>query len=597
MSSTEQKQRLAALRVQLKKLGVAGVFVPRNDEFQGEYVPDCAERLRWITGFTGSWGTALIGQKSAALVVDGRYTIQASRETHGLGLTLLSPEAKSLEHELSSNFKPNAAIGFDPWLTSIHEARRLVKITATAGMRLVALKKNPIDLIWHDRPPHPAKPVIAHPLKFAGETVAAKLKTIASALHEASADVAILADPLAVAWSFNVRGSDIPHTPAALLRAIVLRNGRAMIFVDPARLKQDVVKSLGKAVTLHAPSTLQAALKNLGQNKQRIMLDPSFCPEAIRLLLQKSKAEIVEAADPCSLPRARKNLTEQRGSRMAHVRDGAALCNFLHWLQNQKPDGVLTEQTAQDQLAVFRHNTGKLVDLSFGTISAAGPNAAQPHYHVQKGKARKLKPNEIYLVDSGGQYRDGTTDITRTTIIGNASSAMRKHFTLVLKGMIAVSVARFPLGTTGVQLDALARAALWQHGYDFDHGTGHGVGSFLSVHEGPARISKAGHAPLEAGMIISNEPGYYLNGKYGIRIENLLLVKPAQKPKSGDRPMLSFETLSFAPIDKNLIDESLLTRAEVKWLDHYHATVFKKIGPKIQGSAREWLKSACAPLT
>jgi Xaa-Pro aminopeptidase len=436
-----------------------------------------------------------------------------------------------------------------------------------------------------------------HPLKYAGEAAASKRKWIAEAIRAANADATILSDPLAVAWAFNIRGSDIPHTPAALIRAIVTSKGKATLFVEKDRLERGILNSLGSNTSAKPPSSLQAAVKELGKLHRRVALDPSNCPDAIRAMLKKAGAHIVEVNDPCTLPRARKNKTEQAGSRAAHLRDGAAVSNFLCWLQNQKPDGTLTEKSAQDQLLLCRQATGKLVDLSFGSISASGPNAAQPHYHVQKGQGRRLRNREIYLIDSGGQYRDGTTDITRTTIMGEATDNMRKHFTLVLKGMIGVSVAQFPEGTTGVQLDALARAALWQHGYDFDHGTGHGVGSFLSVHEGPARISKAGNMALEPGMILSNEPGYYLKGKYGIRIENLLLVKHPKKPKHGDRAMLSFETLSFAPIDRKLIDTSLLTRSELQWLDAYHADVLRKLGKLVSPDARHWLQQACTPIT
>jgi Xaa-Pro aminopeptidase len=596
MAIHDQKHRISELRKALQKLGCAGMIVPRTDEFQGEYVPASAERLRWLTGFTGSWGTAIVGKTSSALVVDGRYTIQAARETAGLGFQLLGADPKMLESFLKKSFNPKDKIAFDPWLVTINEAKRLTRMAEKIGLNLVPLASNPIDAIWADRPQSPRMPVTLQPQKYAGETAASKRKKIADAIRASNADAIILSDPLAVAWAFNIRGSDIPHTPAALIRAIVTSKGKATLFVEKDRLEQGILPTLGNNTSTKPPSSLQAALKDLGKQRRRVALDPSNCPDSIRAMLKKAGAHIVEVNDPCTLPRARKNKTEQAGSRAAHLRDGAAMCNFLCWLQNQKPDGTLTEKSAQDKLLHFRQATGKLVDLSFGSISASGPNAAQPHYHVQKGHGRKLRNGEIYLIDSGGQYRDGTTDITRTTIMGEPTVNMRKHFTLVLKGMIAVSVAQFPEGTTGVQLDALARAALWQHGYDFDHGTGHGVGSFLSVHEGPARISKAGNVALEPGMILSNEPGYYLKGKYGIRIENLLLVKPPKKPKQGDRVMLSFETLSFAPIDRKLIDTSLLTRSELKWLDAYHADVLRKLGNLVSSDTKNWLQEACKAL-
>jgi Xaa-Pro aminopeptidase len=597
MSAHDRKRKLTQLRNALQKLGCSGMIVPRTDEFQGEYVPASAERLRWLTGFSGSWGSAIIGKNSAALIVDGRYTIQAANETAGLNIELLAPDAKSFADYLSKTFKAKHKIAFDPWLATVSEAKRLNQVADKIGLTLVPLSSNPIDAIWIDRPLPPSKPVSLHPLKYAGETAASKIAKIAEIIRASQADAFVLTDPLAVAWAFNIRGADIPHTPAALVRAIITNNGKAMIFVDADRLESSILPSIGKSLSTKPPSALATELKTLGKQKRRVAFDPSNCPDAIRVMLQKAGAFIVESVDPCTLPRACKNKTEQSGARAAHLRDGAAMCNFLFWLQAQKPDGALTEKSAQEHLLHCRQATGKLIDLSFGSISASGPNAAQPHYHVQKGQGRKLRSGEIYLIDSGGQYRGGTTDITRTTIIGDPTAAMKKHFTLVLKGMIAVSVAHFPVGTTGVQLDALARASLWQHGYDFDHGTGHGVGSFLSVHEGPARISKTGSVALEPGMILSNEPGYYRKGKYGIRIENLLLVKPAQKPRQGDRFMLSFETLSFAPINKRLIDTSLLTRSELQWLDAYHADVLQKLGSKVHSETLPWLQEVCAALT
>jgi Xaa-Pro aminopeptidase len=597
MTHSEQQQRLIQMSQSLRKAGLAAMIVPRSDEFLGEYVPPSAERLKWITGFSGSWGTALIGQKTAGLIIDGRYTIQAARETAGLKIDLLTPEQKSLEHFLQKNFKPKDKIAHDPWLSSISEVKRLEQLAEKLGLTLVPLKTNLIDALWQDRPAPPRNPVIPHPQKFAGTACEDKLKVIVEALHTTKTDAVVLADPLSVAWAFNIRGSDVQYTPIALMRALITRSGRAILFVDKDRLEPAVLQSFGKTITTKPPAALEVELRALGKAKKSVALDPTNCPEAIRVILQKSGAKIIEASDPCILPRARKNITEQKGARAAHLRDGVAMCHFLHWLEQQKPDGTLTETSAKQHLLKCREATGHLLDLSFGTISASGPNAAQPHYQIKTGQGRKLRDGEIYLIDSGGQYRDGTTDITRTTIFGTPTAQMQKHFTLVLKGMIAVSLAKFPQGTTGVQLDAFARQALWHHGHDFDHGTGHGVGSYLSVHEGPARISKAGHVAIEPGMILSNEPGYYLKGKYGIRIENLLLVKPAAKPKSADRAMLSFETLTFAPIDNRLIDASLLTRSELQWLDAYHQEVLKKLGQLVARETQAWLAKACAPLT
>jgi Xaa-Pro aminopeptidase len=589
-------QRLADVRKLMRARGIDGLFVPRTDEFQGEYVPASAERLLWATGFSGSWGMALIGLKRTALVVDGRYTVQAAKETRGMSIELLPPDNARLATFLSG-IKRGATLAFDPWVTSIAEVRRLRTLVEAAGLKLVPSKANLIDQAWQDRPAPPHVPICTHSVSMSGLATDKKLLLISETLRSKGCDCVVLTDPHSVAWALNIRGSDVSHTPIALLRALVFKNGIARLFIDKARCPRAVLNAFGKTVTLADPNMLEQALTQLSVKKHKVLVDANFCPEAIRVILDKAKVQIVEDQDPCVLPRACKNKTEQNGARRAHIRDGAALANYLAWLERTALEGTLSEIVAQDKLEEFRRATGKLEDLSFGSISAAGPNAALPHYHAVGKTGRTLQRNEIYLIDSGGQYRDGTTDVTRTVIIGEATPEMKRHNTLVLKGMIAVSLARFPVGTTGIQLDAMARSALWHHGFDFDHGTGHGVGSYLSVHEGPARISKAGHVALQPGMILSNEPGYYRKGKYGIRIENLLLVKAEAKPTGGDRPMLSFETLTFAPIDKHLIEQDLLTKAEIHWLDEYHAEVLGKIGSLVNDDTRPWLEEACAPLT
>ena len=596
MLQNTRAKRLDALRLFMRKQQLEGLIVPRTDEFQGEYVPAAAERLSWLTGFSGSWGMALIGLKRAALIIDGRYTVQAAKETKGLPFELLSPENVKLETFLTS-FKKGGRLGFDPWVTSVTEVRRLSKLAEKAGLKLVSTPLNLIDAIWLDRPAPLLNPIYVHPENMSGQSTAQKLTGLGAAIKSKSCDCVVLTDPHSVAWALNIRGSDISHTPIALLRALVYKDGTARLFIDKSRCPVSVLNAFGTIVKIENPLRFEAALKELARKKQKVMIDASVCPEAVRAVLLTAKIEIIEEQDPCVLPRARKNRVEQRGARRAHLLDGAALSNYLAWLDNVAPEGKISEIAAQDKLEEFRRATGKLQDLSFGSISASGPNAALPHYHAIGKTGRLLRKNEIYLIDSGGQYRDGTTDVTRTVIIGRASAEMKRHNTLVLKGMIAVSCARFPVGTTGVQLDALARAALWQQGFDFDHGTGHGVGSFLSVHEGPARISKTGQVALEPGMILSNEPGFYLKGKYGIRIENLLLVLPPGKPPGGDRLMLSFETLTFAPIDKRLIDAALMTSAELIWLDAYHVEVLRKIGGLVSEITAPWLEAACAPLT
>ena len=594
--TVSQGQRLTAFRQVLKSRKLDGFFVPRTDEFQGEYVTASAERLLWLTGFSGSSGMALVGLQRAALVVDGRYTVQAAKETKGLAIELMPPEAARLAAFLAK-IKSGSSFGYDPWVTSVSEARRLNKMIGDAGSKLVSTPANLVDAVWTNRPEPPQALVYHQPQKFSGQATTAKLALLGEALKSRGCECAVLTDPHSVAWALNIRGSDVACTPIALLRALVFKNGTARLFVDKHRCSAEVLTDFGKSVSLIKPDQFEVALARLGGKKQKVMIDPNLCPEALRVLLQEAGVDILEDQDPCMLPRARKNAIEQAGARKAHVRDAAALSNFLCWLDAAARQGGLTEIAAQDKLETFRRATGKLQDLSFGTISASGPNAALPHYHAVGKTGRRLRPGEIYLIDSGGQYRDGTTDVTRTVIVGDPTVNMKRHNTLVLKGMIAVSMALFPVGTTGIQLDALARAALWQQGFDFDHGTGHGVGSYLSVHEGPARISKAATVALEPGMILSNEPGYYLKGKYGIRIENLLLVKPAAKPKGGDKAMLSFETLTWAPIDKRLIDEELLTKTEIHWLDDYHAEVARKLGSLVNEDVRPWLEAACAPFT
>jgi Xaa-Pro aminopeptidase len=589
------RTRVALLQSTIRKARIAGLFVPRSDEFLGEYVPSSAERLNWISGFSGSWGTALLSLKKAALIVDGRYTIQAAKESPDF--ELLSPENGALQIFFKKNFRKSSAIGFDPWTTSIAEARRLRKLLNHLELKFFATPSNLVDSIWQDRPASPATPIYLHPLSVAGNSHTMKLKAVTKHLIEQGLDATILTDPHSVAWALNIRGNDIGHTPLALVRAIVYRTSKVDLFIDSSRCTPQLLKVLGNDIRCQNPGDFRTILSKLAKAKSKISVDANTCPEAIRLTFEFSKQKLVEEQDPCVMPRAVKNRLEQNGARKAHIRDGAALSNFLCWLEKTAVLGGLTERAAEKELTLFRMATGKLKDLSFGTISASGPNAALPHYHATGRHGRTLKKDEIYLIDSGGQYQDGTTDVTRTVINGSPPAKMKTHFTLVLKGMIAVSKARFPPGTTGVQIDTMARAALWQHGFDFDHGTGHGVGSYLSVHEGPARISKAGHVPLLPGMILSNEPGYYLKGKYGIRIENLLLVTPATKPKGGDRPMLSFETLTFAPIDKKLVDESLMTRSEIQWLDNYHAKVLRKLSTRVSEATRPWLEAACAPLT
>jgi Xaa-Pro aminopeptidase len=494
---------------------------------------------------------------------------------------------------VAKSFKKGARVGYDPRILSIADAKRYSTACEKAKLKFVPVNRNPIDAIWKDQPQRPQSPIVDHPLKYAGRSVAQKLKDIRRSLKEKGADAVILADPTSVAWAFNLRGNDVPFTPVALCYAMIPATGKAHLFVDGKRLSSALQKSIKTHATCSG-ANVDAVLSSLGKRKVKVMLDPIAAPDHFRLALQKSGASIVENPDPCMLPKAMKNNAEQQGARNAQLRDGAALSSFLSWLENTAISGKLSEGEAAKKLLSFRQENKELRDLSFESISAAGPHSALPHYHAH-GNGRRLALNSIYLIDSGGQYPDGTTDVTRTVIIGKASEEMCDRFTRVLKGMIAVSLIQFPEGTTGAHLDALARAALWKAGLDFDHGTGHGIGSYLSVHEGPQRISKSGTAALKPGMIISNEPGYYKTGHFGIRIENLLLVTAPRKAKGGERAMLGFETLTFAPIDRRLIDTKLLTREELHWIDGYHSEVWSKLQNRVNAAAKPWLKEACAP--
>ncbi len=588
------KLKLAALRKLLKAQNLSGFIVPRQDEFQGEYVAAYAERLKWLTGFAGSWGMAIVLQQKAAIFVDGRYTTQVKEQ---VDTALFAP--KHLIDEppnawIEKELKKGQRLGFDPMLTTVADAKRLFAACHNVGAEFVAVEKNLIDQIWADQPARSQKPLSVQPLKFAGVTVKAKLASLAKAMKQSGLAATVITEPSSIAWALNLRGSDVPCTPVVLAFAIIHQTGKADLFIEAERLDAQVKAALKTIVNVRKPRDLKAALKAFANKK--IAIDESSAPELVRAILAKAKAHIIAAQDPCTMPKAQKNKVEQQGARDAQLRDGLALTKFLHWLSVEAPHGKLSEADAATRLYEFRKEDQALLDLSFDTIAAAGPNAAIPHYHLNPHHCLTLKNNGIFLVDSGGQYRDGTTDVTRTVIVGQPTDEMKDRFTRVLKGMIALSRLRFPKGTTGAHIDALARAHLWAAGLDFDHGTGHGVGSYLSVHEGPARISKASHVPLEVGMILSNEPGYYKPGHYGIRIENLLIVQEATAIDGGERKMMGFETLTLAPIDRNLIAQHLLTREELHWLDEYHARVLQEVGPKLVGPAAAWLKTACEKL-
>ena len=587
------KSRVNALRLQLRKQKLNGLIIPRQDEFQGEYVAAYAERLRWLTGFAGSWGLAILTLNKGAIFVDGRYTIQVRQQVDTKIFTPRHLVDEPPAAWIAENLKKGDILGFDPWLLTADQAERFAAACAKVGAKLQPLASNPIDAIWDDQPKRPAASLSVQPLQFAGQSVAEKLAMISKLLAKAGADATVLTQPDSVAWVLNIRGHDVPYTPVVLAYAILRKKGKAELFIDKAKLPEDVQAHLRKSVTIKKPGELESALKALG--KSTVQIDGTWAPARIKSAL--GKARIINATDLCVLPKAKKNKTEQEGARAAHRRDGVAMSRFLCWLEAAAPQGGLTEWSVAEKLQQFRRDTGMLLDLSFDSIAGAGPNAAIPHYHVNPDDCLPLKINEIFLIDSGGQYQDGTTDITRTVIVGEPTEEMRDRFTRVLKGMIDVSRIRFPKGTCGSQIDVLARQSLWAAGLDYDHGTGHGVGSYLSVHEGPARINKSDRTPLEPGMILSNEPGFYKQNEFGIRIENLLLIHEAKAIDGGERPMLGFETLTLCPIERRLIDTKLLTRDELHWLDTYHARVLKEVGDHLSGDELTWLRKACAPFS
>ena len=590
------RQHVPLIRKAMADQGLDGFVVPHEDEHQNEYLPKANDRLAWATGFTGSAGAAVILKDAAAVFVDGRYAIQVRDQVDGEVFEVRDLVEGGVPAYLRETARPGWTIGYDPRLHSPDALDRLREAAADAGASLKAVAPNPLDTAWGEaRPDQPKAPVIPHPLAYAGEDSSAKRARIGRDLAALGADAAVITAPASIAWLFNIRGGDVIRTPLPLSQAILKADGTARLFLDPAKVTEDLPAWLGNEVALAGPADLAPALAAL--KGSRVLADPALSSAWYFEALEKAGARIVRGADPTALPRACKNAVEIEGSRRAHARDGAALTRFLHWLATEGQEMLPDEIEAVAKLEAFRDATGALQDLAFDTIAGATANGAICHYHPTRRLNRRTERGSLLLVDSGGQYLDGTTDVTRTVAMGEPSAEMAERFTLVLKGHLALAQVRFPAGTTGPALDALARLPLWSAGLDYDHGTGHGVGSYLGVHEGPHRIAKVQNSvALRPGMIVSNEPGFYKEGAYGIRIENLQVVTEATPIAGGERAMLGFETLTLAPIDRRLVVTALLSSEERAQLDAYHARVLAVVGPQVEAEVRAWLEGACAPL-
>ncbi|MGB3248883.1 MAG: aminopeptidase P family protein [Tabrizicola sp.] len=583
--------RLAALRVKLGAMELDGFLVPRADVHQGEYVAARDERLQWLTGFTGSAGFCIVLPEVAGVFIDGRYRTQVKAQVD-LGSFTPVPWPEVKPGDWVKEKLAQGRVGFDPWLHTADELERLERSLEGTGVKLVAVSENPVDAIWPDQPAAPFGKAFVHPLELAGESHAEKRARLAEGLRKAGQKAAVVTLPDSLCWLLNLRGADVPKNPVLHGFAVLRDDGRVDLFVNPAKLDDAVRVHLGDAVSVHPVEQFALALQGL---TGPVRVDKGTAPLAVADLLRGAGVEVAWGDDPCRLPKACKNPAEIAATREAHLRDGAAMVEFLRWLDEALPQGGLTEISVVQALEGFRRATNALHDISFDTICGAGPNGAIMHYRVTEETNRPVGQNELLLVDSGAQYLDGTTDITRTVAVGDPGPEARECYTRVLQGLIAISRVRFPKGLPGRDIDALARFNLWLAGQDYDHGTGHGVGAFLSVHEGPQRISRVSEVPLEPGMILSNEPGYYREGAFGIRLENLIVVGEA--PALGDnRAQMSFETLTFVPFDRRLILAEELSPGERRWLDAYHAEVAEKLGSRVSGATVAWLKDACAPI-
>jgi Xaa-Pro aminopeptidase len=588
--------RLAAFREELLRRKLTGFVIPRADQQQNEYVPPSDERLAWLAGFTGSAGMAVVLLHEAAMFVDGRYTVQVAKQVDTKAWNIQSLVEPPPENWLSDHLKPGDRLGFDPWLHTTAAAERLRAACSKAGAELVAVDSNPIDTVWHERPAPPLGAVTIHPMEYAGESEADKLTRIHTEIDKLGVDAILLSDSHAVAWTFNIRGADVSHTPLPLSYALVPKNRRPQIFIDHRKLSNSSRSHLEASGDVQEPDALASALRDLAATGASIALDTATAADALSRLIEAVGGKPVRSSDPIALLKAMKNPVEIKGTMTAHRRDAVALAKFLAWIDREAPKGGLTEIDTVEALETFRRDTGALKDVSFPTIAGTGPNGAIVHYRVTRKSNRRIALGDLLLIDSGAQYEDGTTDVTRTIAIGQPTDEMRDRFTRVLRGHIAIARAVFPDGTTGAQIDSFARQFLWHAGLDFAHGTGHGVGSYLSVHEGPARISKLGTTPLKRGMILSNEPGYYKTDAFGIRIENLELVVEA-KIDGAEQPMNEFQTLTLAPIDRRLINAHRISKRELSWINDYHARVRHEIAPLIEDEeTRTWLHAATEPL-
>ena len=590
------RTNLPKLRAAMVAAKIDLFLVPHEDEYQNEYLPDCNERLMWVSGFTGSAGAAIVGRKQAVMFVDGRYTLQVRQQVDEALFEFTRLEGGGMAAWLRANVSDGQAVGFDPRLHSPASLARIRDAVTLAGGRTVSLDNNPIDAAWEDRPPAPLSKVSVQPENLAGKSHADKRAEIAEIISGNGADAALITAPASIAWLLNIRGRDVQCTPLPLSTALIDTSGRVQLFIAPEKLTNEVRDHFGNDVSVQTEDALGDGIAAM--SGKVVIADPNTASAWHVDTLKAAGATVKSAADPVALPKAKKNAVEIKGTETAHIRDGAALARYLHWLDTEAQSGVVDEIEASTQLERFRRLDSSLRDLSFESISGAGSNGAVVHYRVNTGTVQKLELGSLFLIDSGGQYPDGTTDVTRTVPIGEPTQEMRERFTLVLKGHIALATVLFPIGTTGSNLDVLARHPLWQAGLDYDHGTGHGVGVFLGVHEGPQRISKSPNAvALEPGMIVSNEPGYYKTGEYGIRIENLQYVTETAAITGGERDMLGFANLTWAPIHQDLIVTDMLNTAERQYLDAYHARVLREVGPLVEGDVLEWLTKACAPLT